>query len=136
MELKNKITIIDRSKLHNLHGWFLKVIDGEEENLPTDSREIYITSATKRGQIRGEHYHIEATEWFTLIEGDAQLRLKDIETGEVIHMELSSSEPKTIVIPPSIVHSFINTADKPFLLLAYTDKTYVPEDTISYSLMG
>jgi len=135
MKLKDKITIIDRSKLHNLHGWFLKVIDGKEENLPKNSREIYITSATKRGQIRGEHYHIEATEWFTLIEGEAQLRLKDIQTGETLHIELSSSIPKTIVIPPNIAHTFINTTDSPFLLLAYTDKTYVPEDTVSYSLM-
>ncbi len=134
MKLKDKIEIIERKKLGDSRGWFLKVIDGKESGLPSYTGEIYLTHASGLGQVRGNHYHHKAKEWFTLLEGNAELKLMDMKTKEVIIITLSSDDPKTIVIPPSVVHAFINTAEAPFLLLAYTDELYDPKDTIPYSL--
>ncbi|MCK5537481.1 MAG: WxcM-like domain-containing protein [Bacteroidales bacterium] len=134
MKLKDKIAIIERKKLSDSQGWFLKVIDGKESGLPAYTGEIYLTHASGLGQVRGNHYHDKAKEWFTLLEGNAELKLMDMETKEVMIIALSSDDPKTIVIPPSVAHAFINTAEEPFLLLAYTDELYDPKDTIPYSL--
>jgi len=112
MSLKNKITIIERKKLGDSRGWFLKVIDGKEEGLPGYTGEIYLTHASGLDQVRGNHYHPKATEWFTLI----------------------ADKPQTIVIPPNVAHAFVNTKEEPFLLLAYTDELYNPEDTIAVTL--
>ena len=57
-----------------------------------------------------------------------------MKTEEVISIELSADEPKTIVIPPGVAHAFLNTEVEPFLLLAYTDELYDPVDTIPYPL--
>ena len=134
MTLKDKITIIERKKLGDTRGWFMKVIDGKEEGLPRHTGEIYLTHASGKGQVRGNHYHDKAKEWFTLLQGKAELKLMDMKTEEVISITLSADDPKTIVIPPGVAHAFLNTEEEPFLLLAYTDELYDPVDTIPYSL--
>jgi len=133
MKLKDRIKIISRKKLKDERGWFLKVIDGTEENLPDYTGEVYITSAVK-GEVRGNHFHIKATEWFTLIEGKAVLLLEDANTKERMKIDLDAEEPITVVIPPGIAHAFINFDEKPFILVAYTDMLYDPKDTVEYRL--
>ncbi len=134
MTLKDKITVIERKKLGDTRGWFMKVIDGKEEGLPDHTGEIYLTHASGKGQVRGNHYHNKAKEWFTLLQGKAELKLMDMKTEEVMSITLSADEPKTIVIPPGVAHAFLNTEEEPFLLLAYTDELYDPVDTIPHSL--
>jgi len=134
MALQDKITIIERTKLGDTRGWFMKVINGYEEGLPDHTGEIYLTYASGLNQVRGDHYHDKATEWFTLLQGDAELKLMDMDTKETILIELSAEQPKTIVIPPKVAHAFINTKEEPFLLLAYTDELYDPVDTIATEL--
>jgi dTDP-4-dehydrorhamnose 3,5-epimerase-like enzyme len=131
MNLVEKIEIINRNILNDENGWFLKVINGTERNMPGYTGEFYVVSA-KCGCIRGGHYHEKATEWFTLIEGHAILTLTDIDTKDSLEIELSSKSPKTIVVPPRIAHSFLNTSKRKFILLAYTNQHYKPEDTIPF----
>ena len=131
MALINKIQIIERKRLEDSRGWFLKVIDGKEENLPPHTGEIYITSAIENSA-RGSHYHIKATEWFTLIQGQAILTLEDIESKEAFELTLDAKSPQTIMIPPKIAHSFLNKSKEDFILIAYTDELYDPSDTIVY----
>jgi dTDP-4-dehydrorhamnose 3,5-epimerase-like enzyme len=134
MKLQDKISIIPRKKLGDSRGWFLKVIDGKEEGIPKHTGEVYLTHASGLNQVRGNHYHPKATEWFTLIEGIAELKLQDMETLEKYSLFLDSKIAQTIVIPPYIAHAFVNTQEEPFLVLAYTDELYNPEDTISVIL--
>lgn len=134
MALADKITIIERKKLGDTRGWFMKVIDGYEEGLPKHTGEIYLTYASGLNQVRGDHYHDKATEWFTLLQGKSDLKLMDMNTKESIIIKLSAEETKTVVIPPNVAHAFINTQEEPFLLLAYTDVLYDPVDTIPTSL--
>lgn len=131
--LKDKISFIKRKKLGDSRGWLLKVIDGTESGLPDYTGEVYLTSSSGLGKIRGGHYHVKATEWFTLLEGYAELKLIDMDTKETMTIDLSYADPTTIVVPPNIAHAFMNTTEKPFLLLAYTDELYDPVDTIPVS---
>lgn len=133
-KLKDRIKIIDRKKLEDARGWFLKVIDGKEEKMPSFTGETYLTSATTLGQVRGNHYHHKASEWFTLIEGQAILKLQCIDSKEDISIDLCSRSPKTIFVPPRVAHAFVNITENPFLLLAYTDMHYDPKDTIVHIL--
>ena len=131
MSLSNKIQIISRKLIIDKRGWFLKVINGEEENLPKYTGEIYFTNALP-GQSRGGHYHLRAKEWFTLINGMCDLHLVDIETGDKMVLSLSSRHPITVYVPSMIAHCFINTSNVEFLLMAYNDVLYDPSDTIPY----
>lgn len=59
----------------------MKAITGKEEDIPSHTGEVYLTMG-KPGQAKGGHYHPEAVEWFTIIEGSAILKLEDMETHE------------------------------------------------------
>jgi dTDP-4-dehydrorhamnose 3,5-epimerase-like enzyme len=131
MKLKQKIKIIDRKRINDSRGWFLKIITGKEEFVPSFTGEVYMIYA-KPGETRANHYHPEACEWFTLVAGKAMLLLEDISSKEKLYIELDSENPQTIYVPNQIAHSFENISPEPYMLVTYTDKLYDPADTINY----
>lgn len=133
MALKDKVKIIPRHLIMDDRGWFLKAITGTEENIPDHTGEVYLTMG-KPGQTKGGHYHPKAVEWFTVIEGEAILRLEDINSKERIEIPMSLKDAKSVYVPNNIAHDFKNIGDTDFIVLAYTDRLYDPIDTIAYKL--
>ena len=88
----------------------------------------------KPGQAKGGHYHPEAVEWFTIIEGSAILKLEDMETHERRDIDMSLDKAITVFIPNNVAHVVVNNSDNDFILLAYTDRLYNPADTIAYKI--
>lgn len=131
--LKERAIIIQRKLIADDRGWFLKAITGTEECIPSRTGEVYLTMG-KPGQAKGGHYHPEALEWFTIIEGSALLKLEDIETHERLDIPMSLDKAITVFIPNNVAHIVVNDSDKDFILLAYTDKLYDPKDTIVYEI--
>jgi len=128
------VTIINRKLIKDDRGWFLKAITGTEPEIPSHTGEVYLTMG-KPGQAKGGHYHPVAVEWFTLIQGSAILKLEDVESHEKREIEMSLEKAITVFIPNNVAHVVVNNSnDKDFILLAYTDKLYDPEDTIAYKI--
>lgn len=132
MSLNDKIKIIPRRLIIDDRGWFLKVIDGKENNIPSYTGEVYLTSA-KPGEAKGGHYHDKANEWFTLVTGECELKIVDINSGEKLSLNLSSIKPETIYVPNNVAHIFLNNSSKDYILLAYSDQLFDPDDTIIFS---
>lgn len=128
-----KVRIIPRRLISDDRGWFLKAITGTEEYIPSHTGEVYLTMG-KPGQAKGGHYHPEALEWFTVIEGEAILKLEDMDTHERRNIEMSLDKAISVFIPNNVAHVVVNNSDKDFILLAYTDKLYDPKDTIPYTI--
>lgn len=126
-----KVQIINRRLIADERGWFLKAITGTEDEIPSHTGEVYLTMG-KPGQAKGGHYHPEAVEWFTIIEGQAVLKLEDMDTHETREIEMSLEKAITVFIPNNVAHIVVNNSDKDFILLAYTDKLYDPADTIAH----
>ena len=114
-------------------GWFLKAITGTEENIPSHTGEVYLTMG-KPGQTKGGHYHPEAVEWFTIVQGSAILKLEDMKTHERRDIPMSLDKAITVFIPNQVAHVVVNDSHEDFILLAYTDKLYDPKDTIPYTI--
>ena len=129
----DKVRIIPRRLIADDRGWFLKAITGKEEDIPSHTGEVYLTMG-KPGQAMGGHYHPEAVEWVTIIEGCAILKLEDMETHERRDIEMPFEKAQTVFIPNGVAHIVVNNSDKNFILLAYTDKLYDPADTITYQI--
>lgn len=129
----DNVQIIQRRFISDDRGWFLKAITGNEKGIPPHTGEVYVTMG-KPGQAKGGHYHPEAVEWFTVIEGCAVLKLEDTETHERRDIEMSLEKAITVFIPNKVAHKVVNSSDKAFILLAYTDKSYDPADTIAYTI--
>ena len=136
MSLMEKVRLIPRVLKADTRGWFLKVIDGSEEGLPNMTGEVYLTLA-RPGQVRGNHYHLLANEWFTVVQGTAQMILADTITGERVEMVFTGSSPATLFVPARIAHAFKNPENStdPMLLVAYSDQLYDPGDTIQHILV-
>lgn len=128
-----KVKVIPRRLLKDERGWFLKAITGTEENIPSHTGEIYLTMG-KPGQTKGGHYHPEAVEWFTIVQGSAILKLEDMETHERCDIPMSLDKAITVFIPNQVAHIVVNDSQEDFILLAYTDKLYDPKDTIPYTI--
>lgn len=129
----DKVHIINRKIIVDERGWFLKAMTGKEEGIPSHTGEIYLTMG-KPGQAKGGHYHPEAVEWFTIIEGSAILKLEDMDTHEKRQIEMSLEKAITVFIPNNVAHVVVNNSNSDFILLAYTDKLYDPKDTIAYQI--
>lgn len=132
MELRDKIEIINRNLIKDSRGYFLKIMTGTEKGLPNYTGEVYLTMSIPK-ESKGGHYHLKANEWFTLIKGECSMILEDINTKDRLEMKLNANYPQTIYVPKEIAHIFINNAQEDFILLAYTDVLYEPEDTLIYS---
>ncbi|MFZ4522775.1 MAG: WxcM-like domain-containing protein [Bacteroidales bacterium] len=135
MLLKDKVEIIKRYLIKDSRGYFLKVLTGTEQGLPDKTGEIYITMAYPNER-RGGHYHTKATEYFTIIRGEAVLNLKDVYTNEIMDVHLESENPCTVIVPPNIAHVFCNDSGGEFVLVAYSDKLYDPKDTTPFNFDG
>lgn len=129
----DKVQIIKRRLIADERGWFLKAITGTEENIPSHTGEVYLTMA-KPGQAKGGHFHTEAVEWFTLIEGEAILKLEDVKTHQKKEILMSLDKAETVFIPNGVAHIIVNHSERNFILLAYTDKLYDPIDTTPFCL--
>ncbi len=128
-----KVKVIPRRLIVDERGWFFKAITGTEENIPSHTGEVYLTMG-KTGHAKGGHYHPEAVEWFTVIEGQAVLKLEDVETHERMEIDLSLEKACSVFVPNNVAHVVVNTGTGNFILLAYTDKLYDPKDTIPYTV--
>ena len=137
MSLIAQMRFIPRRLIADERGWFLKVIDGKEEDLPPRTGEVYLTYAIP-GQTRGDHYHPETAEWFTVVMGQARLMVHDRAAGERAEWMLDASDPVTVYMPRQLSHVFVNpdNATKPFLLIAYAENLYDPADTIADPVSG
>jgi dTDP-4-dehydrorhamnose 3,5-epimerase-like enzyme len=123
--------IIDRKKIVDNRGFFLKTMSGFETDLPEAFGEIYVIKGDS-GQARANHYHNVATEWFTLLQGKVRLNLKHVNTGQTASILLTDEAPATVRINPGVAHSLIGVDGLDYMLMAYTDVRYDPKDTIAH----
>lgn len=133
MSEQKQVRIIERKRIEDTRGWFLKVIDGNEPHNPFPC-EVYITVA-KPGEGKGGHYHKKAKEWFTLIKGEAEAIFIDVMTGVKTSVLISGNKTETIFVPENIAHKFLNTSHvKDFILISFTDLKYDKNDTIPFNV--
>jgi dTDP-4-dehydrorhamnose 3,5-epimerase-like enzyme len=127
----NLYQVIERRKLIDARGYFLKTMTGFEPDLPQQFGEIYVIKGDG-GQARANHFHNLATEWFTLLEGRVRLNLRNIDTGEEATLLLNDQVPVTVRIHPRVAHSLLGEEQCDYILMAYTNMRYDPADTIAH----
>lgn len=134
MNIVERIRLIPRKRHEDHRGWLLKILDGGEPEIPAHTGEAYVTMAHP-GQRRGGHYHLRTHEWFTVLAGQAEVRLADPGTGEQLTLRLRADESVTLFVPAGVAHSFGNdSATENLLLAAYASERYDPADTFLHDL--
>lgn len=123
--------IIPRKKIPDSRGYFLKIMHGKEAMTDDRFGEIYLVKG-ESGKSRANHYHESATEWFTVIQGKVSLVLEELCSGKQVSICMDADFPATVKVPPGVAHSLVGIDNVDYMLLAYSDKPYVPSDTIAY----
>lgn len=132
MHTINDVALIARKRHEDPRGWLLKVVEGTEPGINLSAGEVYVVSGAPR-QTRGGHFHSVASEWFTLIEGDAELVVEDPQSRARRVLTLASSKPVTVFVPPGVAHQFRGTGDASYIVIACASHRYDPADTIPYT---
>jgi len=104
-------------------GWLLEVLKRE------GIKQVYVASI-KPGFIRGNHYHLEKTEWFFVIGKTAEIVIEDIKTKQ--REVINTKDMKVIAILPNKAHAVKNLGSEIIYLVSIVDHIYDPKNTDTF----
>jgi UDP-2-acetamido-2,6-beta-L-arabino-hexul-4-ose reductase len=89
-------------------------------------------SRTKPGITRGNHFHHLKTEKFLVLEGQAIIRFRHIDSDEVIEYPVGGEMYRVVDIPPGYTHSIENIGEGTLVTLFWASEIFDPErpDTV------
>ncbi len=91
----------------------------------TDS--LSFVSTTVPGAVRGQHYHRRKMERFLVLEGEAEIRLRRLVTGEEVTFRVSGRRPQAVDMPALWAHSLKNVGTGPLVTAFWANELLDPE---------
>jgi UDP-2-acetamido-2,6-beta-L-arabino-hexul-4-ose reductase len=91
-------------------------------------------SRTKPGVTRGNHYHHTKIEKFLVVEGNAIIRMRQIESLETVEFRVRGEAFQVIDIPPGYTHSIENTGEGDMVTLFWASEIFSPDCADTYFL--
>ena len=108
-------------------GWLAEFIKSSQFG------QIFI-SRTKPGITRGNHWHNTKIEKFLVIDGEAEIIFRRVDSEEVIKYQVSGKKLNVIDIPAGYTHSITNTGSNDLVTLFWADEIFNPEESDTYFL--
>jgi UDP-2-acetamido-2,6-beta-L-arabino-hexul-4-ose reductase len=106
-------------------GWFTEVAKAETSGQ-------FSCSYTKPGITRGNHYHTRKVERFSVIKGEAIIKLRKINTSEIVEYKIANNKPAYVDIPIWHTHSIENIGDQELITLFWINEQFNPDDPDTY----
>jgi len=88
---------------------------------------------------RGYHSHMEKTEWFLALSGEAKLissEKMDPKNPDLEHEPLKADCLKptyALLIPPRLTHWIVNDSEQVFVMASFSSKEHDPKDDTKYA---
>lgn len=108
-------------------GWLAEFIKSESMG------QIFI-SKTKPGITRGNHWHHSKVEKFLVIQGEAAIKFRNINTSEILEYKVNGEIPEVVDIPVGYTHSITNIGDEDIITLFWANEIFNPEKPDTYFL--
>lgn len=144
-EMRTTLKVPDLSNLfvRKLYGTYLSYLDKDDFGYALQQRcdprgclaefikssgagQIFV-STTKPGITRGNHYHHTKTEKFLVLQGEAVIRFRHIENGEILEYRVRGEDFRVVDIPPGYTHSIENTGAGDLVTLFWASEIFNPE---------
>lgn len=93
--------------------------------------QIFI-SRTRPGITRGNHYHHTKAEKFFVVEGEGVIRMRRIESSEVVEYRVCGEAFRVIDIPPGYTHSLENIGSGDMVTLFWASEILDPDRPDTY----
>jgi UDP-2-acetamido-2,6-beta-L-arabino-hexul-4-ose reductase len=91
-------------------------------------------SRTKPGVTRGDHYHHTKTEKFLVVEGEGMIRMRAIDSKQVLEFPVKGNAYRVVNIPPGVTHSITNVGAGEMVTLFWSSEVFNPNRTDTYFL--
>lgn len=104
------------------------------EFIKSDSLGQVFISKTKPGITRGNHWHHTKVEKFLVIQGEAVIKFRQIDTDYVTEYHVSGEIPEVVDIPVGYTHSITNTGEEDVITLFWSGEIFNPEKPDTYFL--
>jgi UDP-2-acetamido-2,6-beta-L-arabino-hexul-4-ose reductase len=98
-------------------GWLAEFIKSKEFG------QIFV-SCTKPGFTRGNHWHHTKIEKFLVISGEGIIRLRQLESNDIISYKVSGKSLEVVDMPAGYVHSITNSSDRDMITIFWTDELF------------
>jgi dTDP-4-dehydrorhamnose 3,5-epimerase len=126
------VVIQDLPRHSDRRGWLAELFRSDES--PKDALPVMgYVSSTESGIARGPHEHREQTDKFCFV-GPSTFRVylwdnrKDSPTfGNKIVLEAGTEQPKTMIIPPGVVHAYRNIGTTAGWIFNFSNRLYAGE---------
>lgn len=99
---------------------------------------LSFVSTTAPAAVRGQHFHRRKVERFVVVDGEAEIRLRRMVTGEEISFVVSGERPQAVDMPPLWAHSLKNVGARPVTTVFWSNEWLDPDqpDTFRYAVYG
>jgi UDP-2-acetamido-2,6-beta-L-arabino-hexul-4-ose reductase len=91
-------------------------------------------SRTRPGVTRGNHYHHTKAEKFFVVEGEGVIRMRPVDSLEVIEYQVRGEDFQVIDIPPGYTHSIENVGTGEMVTLFWASEIFDPDHPDTYFL--
>ena len=102
------------------------------ETMKTNSGGQFSYSTTYPGIVRGNHFHTRKVERFTVISGNAEIKLRKIGTKTTHSFKLSGERPSFIDMPVWYTHNLKNIGKDTLITLFWINEPYNEKDPDTY----
>jgi UDP-2-acetamido-2,6-beta-L-arabino-hexul-4-ose reductase len=106
-------------------GWLTEFMKSKELG------QIFI-SKTRPGVIRGNHWHHTKVEKFLVIQGEAVIKFRKIDSNKVIEYKVNGENPEVVDIPAGYTHSIENIGRDDVITLFWACEIFNPEKPDTY----
>jgi len=109
---------VEKPKHSDERGQLVEFLTRKELPKNAPFGHIYFVTFTKRGVVRGNHYHQKKDEYFGIAYGKVRLVIEDIKTKKRKSFILSATSPQfvRIKIGPNIAHAVESLSPKAVLI--------------------
>lgn len=112
---------------HDNRGWFAEFLKSARFGQISISR-------TKPGITRGNHWHHTKVEKFLVVEGEAVIRIRRIDSDEVSEIFVSGQQLTPVEIPVGCTHSITNVGQTDLVTLFWANEVFDPSRPDTYYL--
>lgn len=123
------VAVTELSKFHDPRGWLAELFRNDQLPEPLRPTMGYL-SMTEVGVARGPHEHVHQTDYFCFL-GPSQFKVYLWDTREAsptqgVRQVLVAGEgqPCSVVVPPGVVHAYVNVGDEPGAVLNFPNRLY------------
>lgn len=102
------------------------------EFIKSDSMGQIFISKTKPGITRGNHWHHTKVEKFLVIQGEAVIKFRKIDSDEVLNYKVDGENPEVVDIPVGYTHSITNTGTEEVITLFWACEIFNPDKPDTY----